>query len=293
MPVIERRPIQQPGSRRPFARSWELLKESYRFLNENKDLLILPIISLLATFTLLALMLAAGVTDALTIQPVHMAIIVGIVIFIIGYFILSFVVLLLNSALIACAAARLQGQSLSISGGIAEALKHIKSLLLWCLISVTIGQLISFIESSHRVIGRVVAMIIGFAWVLCTYFVVPMLILDDLSPVAAVKKSAHIFGKKWRGIVSATALLGLIFFVLLGLWMLALLHLPTQKTLLLEVGLPLLILFFITMSVVGSALNAIVRSALYLKMVRNITPQNFDHSLLDKMLIPTRSVNRN
>ncbi|MCP3680617.1 MAG: hypothetical protein GY782_10355 [Gammaproteobacteria bacterium] len=132
---------------------------------------------------------------------------------------------------------------------------------------------------------------------LCTYFVVPMLILDDLSPVAAVKQSAHIFGKKWRGIVSATALLGLIFFVLLGLWMLALLHLPTQKTLLLEVGLPLLILFFITMSVVGSALNAIVRSALYLKMVRNITPQNFDHSLLDKMLIPTRSqsrsVNRN
>ena len=58
-------------SNRPnrIASSWQLMKKSLSFLANNKDLMILPVISLISTICLLALFLGGGIYELVVFQP--------------------------------------------------------------------------------------------------------------------------------------------------------------------------------------------------------------------------------
>src|SRR5258708_38781021 len=57
--------------------------------------------------------------------------------------------------------------------------------------------------------------IIGIAWNVACYFVVPILAFEDMSPGAALYRSAELFTETWGERVVGGFSLGLVFFVLL------------------------------------------------------------------------------
>ena len=55
-----------------------------------------------------------------------------------------------------------------------------------------IGLIINLLENSHNIIEQIIAVIIGFSWALCSYFVLPILVLGNVGPVTALKQISTI-----------------------------------------------------------------------------------------------------
>ena len=146
--------------------SWQLLCNCLTFLGNNKDLLFLPIISLVTNILLITLFVIGGffslMSDHLiqtgTIEQSHIAIALALTL--ICYFLLSFISLFCNSALVACAGARLQDRKLSVSGGLKQAAQYLSPILGWCFISTLFGIIINLLENSHSRIQKIIVGII-------------------------------------------------------------------------------------------------------------------------------------
>ena len=69
--------------------------------------------------------------------------------------------------------------------------------------------------------GRVLASILGFAWSLAAFFVIPVMIYEKLPPVAALKKSFELFKKTWGEMIVVSLGTGIIFFIAVFIGMIA------------------------------------------------------------------------
>jgi hypothetical protein len=130
-------------------------------------------------------------------------------------------------------------------------------------------------------IGRLVMRIIGIAWVLACYFVVPVLAFEDLTPIAAIKRSSKLFRDTWGEKVIGGLSFSLVSLVLMlpafGLWSVAIV-LGGIKGLL--AGFALLILYALMLSVMMSAVQGIFNAALYRYACFQQVPPAFDADLV-------------
>jgi len=130
-------------------------------------------------------------------------------------------------------------------------------------------------------IGRIIMRIIGIAWTLACYFVVPVLAFEDLTPIEAVKRSSKLFRDTWGEKVMGGFSLSMVSMVLMlpgiGLW-LAAMFLGGITGLI--VGTVLMILYFLLLSVFMSAVGGIFNAALYRYACFKQVPPAFDHDLI-------------
>src|SRR5207302_2509142 len=69
--------------------------------------------------------------------------------------------------------------------------------LQWALLAATVGIILRIVEGRLSWLGRLIVRLVGAAWSLAAYFVVPVLAFEDLGPVDALKRSAHLFRENW------------------------------------------------------------------------------------------------
>jgi len=123
--------------------------------------------------------------------------------------------------------------------------------------------------------------IIGIAWTLACYFVVPVLAFEDLSPVAAIKRSSKLFRDTWGEKVIGGLSFSLVSFVLMlpafGLWFMAIFVAGIKGML---AGFALLILYVLMLSVMMSAVQGIFNAALYRYACFKQVPAAFDANLV-------------
>ncbi|MEM9631309.1 MAG: DUF6159 family protein [Pseudomonadota bacterium] len=115
------------------------------------------------------------------------------VLFFVSYFIMIF----FNAGLLTCALIRFGGGNPTISDGLASALRRLPQILVWAFVTATVGWLLQILESRIRGIGKVFVDLLGAGWAVATYFVVPILVVDGVGPVAAVKRSVEAIRKTW------------------------------------------------------------------------------------------------
>jgi hypothetical protein len=120
------------------------------------------------------------------------------------------------------------------------------------------------IEERVGWLGKLIVMMIGSAWTLATYFVVPVIVYEQLGPIDAVKRSAQMFRETWGERLVSSVSFGLLFFLLaipaLGAPFLVGFLLGTAAAL---VTVVLAVLYLIALAVVNAALNGIFVAALY------------------------------
>ncbi len=61
----------------------------------------------------------------------------------------------------------------------------------------TVTMVLQAIEERFGIIGTIVARLVGLAWNLVTFLVVPILVLEDLGVGDALKRSKDLFKKTW------------------------------------------------------------------------------------------------
>ena len=109
-------------------------------------------------------------------------------------------------------------------------------------------------------IGRIIVGLIGVAWNIATFLVVPVLVADDGGPVDAVKHSARLVKKTWGENIIGNAGIGIVFTMLFLFVML----LGAGAVVLAVMAKSLaLVVVAVAMTILGVALTFLVQSALH------------------------------
>ena len=183
------------------SKSWQLLIQCLQFFSKNKDLLFFPIITLVLSILTISIILTSSLFEIEKIIPFvknypHPVIIILFLLTL--YFSFLCMIVYFNTGLIVCAVERLQGKQCSIADGLKLTARHWWPLLQWTIFSATIGFILNVLESSHKTIAEFISILLGFTWAIGTYFVIPIIVFENVGPFQAIKRGFTIFGRGWR-----------------------------------------------------------------------------------------------
>ena len=247
------------------ALGWQLTKTSLRVLRKDKELLVFPLISGIVLILLLAGFIG-GMFVAFGFEAIFGGastwILVGVMVV---YYVLAFFVsFFFNAAVIGAATIRLNGGNPTLADGLHIARQNVGRIFLWAVFAGTVAMILRAIQERLGFLGKIVMGLVGIAWSLATYFVVPVLIYEKLGPWAAVKRSAHLFKTTWGETLVGGFSMGAIF-VLAGFA--GVLPIVLGAVLAgvagLLIGLVVAVVYWIILGLVASAASSILIAALY------------------------------
>jgi hypothetical protein len=267
------------------ANGWELMKASGRVLRLDKELLVFPFLSGLACLLVLgSFALPLFVTGAFTIdrdaeQLTHNPL--AYVLLFAFYFCNYFVIVFFNSALVACAIIRFNGGDPTLSDGLQAAASRLPQILGWSLVSATVGFLLKMIESRSEKLGGLVAGLLGLGWSIATFFVVPVIVVEQVGPVDAIRRSTAILRRAWGESFVANQGIGLFVFLFSVLACIpAALGLMSHVPALMIAGVTVTVLVMIVVAAVSAALHTILLAAIYVFAAHGRVPDAFDRASL-------------
>src|SRR5262249_45910041 len=189
--------------------SIDLAKSSWNVLRDDKQLTVLPLLSGLSALLVAVLFFCpvARIAD----NGAHgsakpLAWILGAV----GYLAVTYVVIFFNAALVFAADCRMRGERVSIGEAIRAASERAHVLLPWAVLSATVSIILRAVEERAGIVGRIVGSLVGLAWSLVTFLVLPVLVIEQIGPIDAVKRSAALFKRTWGENMIANAGIGLV-----------------------------------------------------------------------------------
>jgi len=184
-----------------------------------------------------------------------------IVLLFIMYLVFYFIGIYFNTAIIGCATIRLEGGNPTIKDGFRIANKNLRAIAGWALIAATVGIILSAIRERAGILGQIVISLIGFAWTMAAFFVIPVYIYENLSVSKAIKRSAHVFKDTWGETFIGYFGLGLILvpLALIGLIPIAVGFYVDG----LLVGFIIALLYWIIIACLGIAAQGVLKASLY------------------------------
>lgn len=200
-----------------FSNSWSLVKASAQVLKLDKELLVFPLLSGVASILVVASFAAPFVvTGGWGFFSDGQHAYAGYVLAFLFYLVQYTVIFFFNSALVGAALIRMEGGDPTVSDGLSIAMSRLGTILGYAAIAATVGMILRAISERSGLIGRLVVGLVGMAWTLATYLSVPVLVSQDVGPIDAVKESAALFKRTWGeqvvgnfGIGAAVMLMGL------------------------------------------------------------------------------------
>jgi len=271
------------------ANGWELAKASLNVLRLDKELLLFPLLSGIACLLVLASfavpLWGSDYLEVLSDDQQGPGDILAYVLMFLFYFVNYFIIVFFNSALVACAVLRFRGEDPGISDGLGAATRRLPQILAWAAVAASVGVILKAIESKSDRVGEVVSGLLGMAWSITTYFVVPVIVVERADPFSAFKRSASIMRRTWGESLFANFGIGAIAFlfslpsiaVIIG----AFYMMDQIGPVLVGVAVAVAVLWLLIVSLISTALDAIVLAALYMYAADNTVPRYFDAGMLE------------
>ncbi|WP_233160864.1 DUF6159 family protein [Actinophytocola xanthii] len=249
-----------------------MFKASWRVLRSRKELAVFPVLSGVAGLVVAAIFL----TPALfTIDPNGRPTFGSWALFAGFYLVSTYMAIFFNTALISQANIALNGGDPSVAGGLRVAGSNWARILPWALLSATVSMILRAIEERLGFLGRIITGMIGMAWTLVTYLVLPVLVLERVGTKDAVKRSATLFRNTWGENVLGNAGIGVAGFLLFlpAVALAALGAVAGGATLLVCFGIA--VVWGLLVGITVAALSGIYQTALYRYAAEGTTPQAF------------------
>jgi hypothetical protein len=182
-----------------FSRSWDLIGESFAVLRKDKKLVLFPILSALSALAIAAMyflpLFHMGVLEQYkayrTVDPTVYAWLF------LWYCTNYFVIIFFNCALAACAQIRFSGGEPTLGAGMAQAGWKIPSILMWAVITSTVGVILQAIQERSSWLGKIISGMLGIAWAMATYLIVPVLIFEEDGVFGSIQRSSALLRNTW------------------------------------------------------------------------------------------------
>jgi hypothetical protein len=271
------------------SRSWELVKASYAVLRADKELIVFPLVSTIATLIVIIIFaipaLLAGVFDNMADNGNPG--VAGYVITFLFYLVMYFVAIFANTALVGAAMIRLRGGDPTLEDGLRIAMDHVGQIFGYAIIAATVGMILRAIQERFGWAGQLVAWLGGMAWNLATYLVVPVLVVDNVGPVEAIQRSAALLKKTWGEQIVGNFSIGLVFGLLTVAAALLIgaplifLAVATGSVVVIVLAVIIVVMVIAAISLIGATLNGIYVAAVYRYAVEGeVNPDYFPPGLI-------------
>ncbi|MCX7563371.1 DUF6159 family protein [Xanthomonadaceae bacterium XH05] len=272
-----------------FSRSWSLIKASAGVLSKDKELLVFPLLSAICTlivaaaFVLPAFGLGAldGLSDGGEGLPL-LAYVLAFAFYLVQYFVIFF----FNSALVGAAMIRLDGGDPTLRDGLRIASGKLLPILGYAAIAATVGMILRAIQERAGFIGKIVSGLLGVAWTVASFLVVPVLVARNVGPLDAVKESALLLKKTWGENLIGQGGVGLVFgFIFVGLVLAGGAAIVgaamTGSGVLIGLVVAIVIIVLMLAGLIQAALSGIYSAALYRYASGDGATDGFDAGLLE------------
>jgi hypothetical protein len=262
-----------------FSRSLELAKASWSVVRADKELLLLPVMSV-ATLVLILGSLAVPFAalggfqpDAASGDPGTGSMLGAFLFYVVAYFITLF----FNTALVGAAMIRMNGGNPRLSDGLRIAWERAGRIFGYACIAASVGLLLRALELRVGWVGRIVVKLIGVGWTLATFLVVPIIVTRDVGPVEAVKHSADLLHRTWGENLIGNVGLGLVFGIAyFGLAIVAavavVLAAQAGSAVIISLVILLALLAFFTLAALHATMQGVYSAALYRYATEHTTP---------------------
>jgi len=192
--------------------TFNTIKLCFRVLKKDKELIFFPIMAAFSVLALAFVFWSMGLIDIQEEQTSGTSF-SDFIPEIILLFVANFFIVLFNSALISGALHRLRGGDPNVGSAMNHALKHIHHIFIWSIIVTIVAILIAIVKGDRRE-GSFVRQILGsmlqYGWTMMTFFVVPIIVAENMAPISAIKKSSSLFKQTWGDQVTANFGFGII-----------------------------------------------------------------------------------
>lgn len=271
---------------RRITNSWDLIKASAGVLRADQELIVFPILSatavVLVTITFALPLLLASAFDAVVAGGMT---VLGAVVVFLFYLVQYAVIVFFNSALVGAALIRLRGGNPTVGDGIRVAFKHFGSIVGYAALSATVGVALRMLSERAGALGRIVVSLVGLGWNLATYLVVPVLVVEGIGPLEAIKRSVALLKKTWGEQIAGSVGIGLLFGLVSVLVVLPgvagiVLGIMVKSAVLAVAAAIAMILGLLFLALLGSTLGAIYTAALYRYAVTGEASGFFDQELM-------------
>ncbi len=199
-------------------RSWQLVKASLAFLRTNKSFVMFPILSGIATIIaavvlLLPASIVAGIFNAATDSTSSSGdstSIVGLVLLFLFYVVMYTISIYFNVALTGAILKELEGVDVNVGYGLSVANKKMGKIIQYAAVSATVGIILEQLKEKGGWLGNIVSMLGGFTWSLVTFFVVPLMVVEDKGVFDLIKDSGSLLKNTFGEQIAGGAGVGLI-----------------------------------------------------------------------------------
>jgi len=274
-----------------FSRSWTLIKASAGVLSKDKELLVFPALSGIATLLVMASfalpLIGMGVFEQMGERsaaelPVGVYVL-GFLFYLTQYTVIFF----FNTALVGAAMIRLRGGNPTVSDGLRIASAKLPAIFGYALIAATVGMILRVVQERAGWLGRWVAGLLGAAWTVASFLVVPVLVSREIGAIDAVKESASLLRKTWGENVIGQGGIGLVFGLITFLVMMLGIGLivgaaMSQSVPLIVAAVATLVVLVVGLALIQAALTGIYSAALYRHASGEGSSDGFDNQLLDQ-----------
>jgi hypothetical protein len=263
-------------------RSFHLVGQSYRILMQDKGLMVLPLMSGIVIASAVAFVAFGFSLNPLTIRRIAPEMYPPLfVMYVIAYAIGIF----FQAAVIAGATERMRGGDPTVSSSLAAAWRRLGPILMWAVVAATVGIVLRMIQERVGFLGKIITGIVGTVWSLATFFIVPVLVLEDQSVPDSFRRSASVFKQTWGESVVGGITLGAASFcawlTLIAITGLVAWAVGTLALVVVAAGAILLMIVF-------SALQGIYVASLYRYATDREPPPGFDRILFDSAFVPKK-----
>lgn len=266
-----------------------VVAESFKLLGRNKSIMMFPLAALAVELLAVAAVLAGYFSvfgfneeafkklenpDYSGIMYLCLFIFYIVSIFIASYF---------QAGLVAAVSGQINGKKLGFNDGMKVAAAHFWKIFFWSAIAATAGVILQFIASKFKYMGRIVASLLGAAWDIITFFIVPVLVLENDSVGQSIKRSGLIFKNKWGQTLIANFSTGLFFGFLMVLGFVAVflaIIFGGGNPVLLVSALVALVIYLLAVIVMSTAIEGIYRVVLYEYAAHEKLPESFNQGLI-------------
>ena len=237
-------------------RGFRLARASWDVLRGDRSLVWLPIVSTAAILVFAgAIMAPAYASGMRASNRPELYLLLAVT-----YFVSVLIATFFNAAIVAAATDRMNGGAGRPRDGIQMAWSRIGALVLWAALSATVGLVLRAIEERAGFVGLILARVVGAAWSVVTFLVVPVLVFEPVGPVNAVKRSGTLFRQVWGEQLVGNGSISLAVMVMaVPVIVLCIIVGAASVPLAIALG----VSAFVVLLAVGSALSGIFNAALY------------------------------
>lgn len=276
---------------------WSMARSSWTVVKGEPKLLVLPLISgvflaaLVASFFvpsgIAARFAEPGLELGANAQTYALAAWLALY-----YFVVWFVMIFLNAALVFSVLRYFETGKVSLREGLSMATMRLPQIAGWALLGATVGVLLNVVTNALKdklgFLGALLGGLLETAWAVVTYFVTPVLVVEGLGPIKAVRRSAEILRRSWGEQLGGEGGLGLIGFLLMlpvllaaGFGVLSGMDPAGALPLMLALG-----AYVLAVVVLLAALSTVLRSALYIYATTGNPPKCFEAGALSSAFRP-------